>query len=121
MSDNEYDHSILISETGAPQFLCNAITGSTCRLVCEHDCEDVHRAECDGSTKDGGMCMALPYLESSEACETYVGATDQAQWHSGLIDAEWNDHFEAWHWRYPSEDRQEPGGLSRRAALVDHE
>ncbi|SHR22034.1 Uncharacterised protein [Mycobacteroides abscessus subsp. abscessus] len=110
--DNGYDHSILIDRPGGAAFVCNATSGSTCRLVCEHDCEDVHRAECDGSTKDGGMCMALPYLQAGEACETYIGTTQQPDWYSGLIDVEWNEHFEIWHWRYPLEDRQEPGQLS---------
>lgn len=116
MSNNDYEHAIVIDPAkGVITFECNATTGSMCRLVCEQDCEDVHHAECDGSTKDGGMCGAMPYLEASEAHEIYIGATDQADWQSGDIAIEWNSHFDGWHWRYPLEERREPGSVRQRA------
>lgn len=121
MPDNEYEHSILINDVGAVEFVCNATTGSTCRLVCEQDCEDRHRAECDGSTKDGGLCNAMPYLEAGEAHESYIGTTGQYDWRSGDIDIEWDSDYEAWHWRYPLEDRQLPGTAPTHVTLAGHD
>ena len=109
-------HRIVVDESGSVEFVCEALAGSECRLGCVADCEDQHRADCDRSRKDTGGCGALPFLQSEEAFDTYIGATEIADWVSGPIETEWDGYYETWVWRFPAEQRELPG--SRRQERV---
>lgn len=116
MSTNISDHSIAVTDSGDVQFTCNAAEAGACRLGCVAECEDYHRADCDRSAKDTGICGALPYLEVDDPFDTYIGATDRQDWQSGPIDTEWDSYYETWVWRFPGDDRELPGSARYREA-----
>jgi len=97
-------------------FIFRAAQGSPCRLVCVAECEDVHRHECDRSTKDSGGRGALPFLESGDAFDTYIGSVAAEGLASGPLAIEWDGYDETWVWRFPSEGRELPGGRRYRDA-----
>lgn len=43
VSDEVEEHAILVSSSGAVEFVCSAAAGSLCRLGCVAECEDYHR------------------------------------------------------------------------------
>ncbi len=109
MIDHRSDHRIAIDVAAGVRFVCDAPVGGECRLRCVAECEDYHLKHCDRSVKDTGECGALPYLESEETFDTYIGSTEPDDWQSGPIDTEWDGFHETWVWRFPGEDRELPG------------
>lgn len=117
MNEERADHAIVIDRTTGVRFICQAREGSVCRLGCVAECEDTHLHECDRSTKDTGSCGALPFLESGDALDTYIGSIGTQNWDSGPIEIEWDSYYESWVWRFPNEDRELPGGRRFRDAV----
>lgn len=86
---------------------CTAPPGAACRLTCTGAvagrCDERCADDCDGTLVDGGVCLAVSWLDG-DPDYIYAAYDGPARpFTSGPVDCRWDPTEAAWSWRYAAD------------------